>query len=615
MRVLLRTLLVTLALMTLTACGGGGGDGDGSTPPTNNDGGGDNNDDDTTDDDNTDDDTGDSSDEEEPTSGSRTGTFVDSAVAGITFTNEPSGITGTTDAQGRFTFEPGDTVTFSIGDLNLPPITARGLVTPLTIAQTDDPNDVVATNIARLLQSLDFDGDASNGIDIAGGAADVATAVDFSAGDFDEQVAELVANSGSSNTSLVSAEDARAHLQTSLDEVRARAIGSWYYVDTSAADVEEQFVIVLTLMSDGRFALFNDEDWPEMDGFEVGDIEWNVNNGQITLDNVRDYNGVIGFAGSDCNSEEDEQFTLDLVTGSGLGDDKLLLGADTGVGEGCDAEGDGAEVIEFTRLYSETDGRVGTWKIEGENEFVLFHLLENGLYAMLQESPTAGGGQTGIERGEYTIEDDTGEAVFTQDTDTNGEWGFSHPCPGGAAGDLDCMADGSDAVTTFNFDPTENQLVMIGSYETEQNGGEIDPLRFDRVGPTGVEVGTDGDGGGDATLDISGTWTFDINDSSDLVECEDDRIENFVVVQTGTDLEVTDEGGHNYSGSLSGSSLVWTGSYPEDGGTTETSLEATVSADGAGLMSMSGSSAWSFTMDGETDPYCSGTSTFTGTLN
>ncbi len=603
MLVLLRTLLVSLALMTLAACGGGSG-GDGSTPPTNNDGGNNNDDDD-----NTDDDTGDNSDEEEPTSGSRTGTFVDSAVAGITFTNEPSGITGTTDAQGRFTFEPGDTVTFSIGDLNLPSTTARGVVTPLTIAQTDDPNDVVATNIARLLQSLDFDGDASNGIDISSGAASVATAVDFSSSDFDDQVADLVANSGSSNTSLVSAEDARAHLQTSLDEVRARAIGSWYYVDTSAADVEEQFVIVLTLMSDGRFALFNDEDWPEMDGFEVGDIEWNVNNGQITLDNVRDYSGEIGFAGGTCESEEDSQFTLDLVSGNSLGDDKLLLGADTGVGEGCDAEGDGAEVIEFTRLYSDTDGRVGTWFMEDADEFILLHLFADGMFAFLGEDTDPASESAGIERGTYSIDAETNAVTWTVVTDTNGDSGFSHPCPDLPAGETGCGPNGEDIEETLTFDADSNTLVFGTS------NAEEEPEAFTRVGPTGVEVDTGGDSSGDTTLDISGTWTFDINDSTNVAECEDDRTENFVVAQTGTDLEVTDEGGHNYSGSLSGSNLVWTGSYPEDGGTSETSLEATVSVNDNGVLGMSGSSTWSFTLDGETDPYCSGTSTFTGTLN
>ncbi|UZJ43963.1 hypothetical protein OOT55_15065 [Marinimicrobium sp. C6131] len=606
MLLFLRTLLLSFALLTLAACGGGS-DGD-TTPPPNDDGGGNDNDDDNDDGSDDDDGTGD----DEPTAGSRTGTFVDSAVAGITFTNQPSGITGTTDAQGRFTFEPGDEVTFSIGDLSLPPTTARGVVTPLTIAGTDEPTDVVATNIARLLQTLDFDGDASNGIDIASGAAEVATAVDFSADDFDAQVADLVANSGSSNTTLVSAEDAQAHLQASIADVRDQAVGSWYYVDTSAANVEEQFVIVLTLFADGRFAIFNDEDWPEMDGFEVGDIDWNINNGQVTLSNVRDYNGEIGLSGGTCASEEDSLFTFDLVTGATPGDDKLLLGADTGVGENCDeAEGDGNVVIEFSRLYSDTDGRVGTWFMEDADEFLLLHLFADGMFAYLEEDTDPQTLSAGIERGSYSIEAETNAVTWTVETDTNGDSGFSHPCPDLSAGETTCGPDGGDIVETLTFDADNNALVFGTNDPAEE------PEAFSRIGPTGVEVGTSGDSGSgdDTALDISGTWTFEINDSTEVAECEDDRTENFVVVQTGTDLEVTDEGGHSYSGSLSGDALVWSGSYPEDGGTSETSLEATVAVDSNGAMSMSGSSSWSFTLDGETDPYCSGTSTFTGTLN
>lgn len=607
MLVFLRTLLLSFALITLAACGGSSGDD--TTPPANDDGGDTNGDDggDTNGDSDggsTDDDGGDDS-----TTGSRSGTFVDSAVAGITFTNQPSGITGTTDAQGRFTFEPGDEVTFSIGDLSLPSTTARGVVTPLTIAGTDDPFDVVATNIARLLQSLDSDGDASNGIDIASGAADVATAVDFSAEDFDDQVADLVANSGSSNTTLVSATQAQAHLQASIDDVRDQAVGSWYYVDTSAADVEEQFVIVLTLFADGRFAMFNDEDLPEFDGFEVGDLEWNINNGQVTLSNVQDYNGEIGLYGSTCASEEDSLFTFDLVTGATPGDDKLLLGADTGVGENCDeAEGDGNVAIEFTRLYSDTDGRVGTWFMEDADEFLLLHLFADGMFAYLEEDTDPQTPSAGIERGSYSIEAETNAVTWTVVTDTNGDSGFSHPCPDLSAGETACGPDGGDIVETLTFDADSNTLVFGTNDPAEE------PEAFSRIGPTGVEVGTSGDSD-NTTLDISGTWTFDINDSTDVAECEDDRTENFVVVQTGTDLEVTDEGGHSYSGSLSGDALVWSGSYPEDGGTSETSLEATVAVDSNGAMSMSGSSSWSFTLDGETDPYCSGTSTFTGTLN
>lgn len=616
MLTLFRTLLITLALMTLAACGGGS-DGDNTPPPTNNNGGDDNDEDTDNNGDDDDDDTG----GDDPTAGSRTGTFVDSAVAGVTFTNEPSGVTGITDPQGRFTFEPGDTVTFSIGDLSFPSTTARGVITPLTIAGTDDPTDTVATNIARLLQSLDFDGDASNGLQMPDGAAEFATAVDFAAADFDDQVTELVANSGSTNTTLISAEDARAHLQASLEDVRAQAVGSWYYVDTSAADVEEQFVIVLTLLGDGRFALFNDEDWPEMDGFEVGDIEWNVNNGQITLDNVRDYSGEIGFAGGTCDSEEDSQFTLDLVSGSSAGEDRLLLGADTGVGEGCDAEGDGAEVIEFTRLYSDTDGRVGTWKIEDADEFILLHLFADGMFAMLEEDTDPETPAAGIERGRYSINEETNAVTWTVLTDTNGDSGFSHPCPDLAAGETNCGPNGEDTVETLTFNADNNTLVFLAELDTIENGGVEEPEQLDRVGPTGVEVGTggepsDNDGGdSDTTLDISGTWTFSVTE--DGTECgadfEESYVENYTIEQSGTDLTVIDYLGTEFNGSLDGTSVDWSGTYAEDSGQTTNSVSANIFGVGDPVgLSIEGTGEWTYT-DG--DFSCSGTTTYSAIKN
>ncbi|WP_024461978.1 hypothetical protein [Marinimicrobium sp. LS-A18] len=614
MLVFIRTLLLSFALITLAACGGGSSGGD--TPPTNDDGGNDNDDDndDGGNDDGSDDDNG---SDDEPTAGSRTGTFVDSAVAGVTFTNAPSGVTGTTDAQGRFTFEPGDTVTFSIGDLSFPPTTARGVITPLTIAGTDDPTDVVATNIARLLQTLDFDGDASNGIDIASQAADFATAVDFSAVDFDDQVADLVANSGSDNTALVTAEDAQAHLQSSIDDVRDQAVGSWYYVDTSAADVEEQFVIVLTLFADGRFAIFNDEDWPEMDGFEVGDLDWNINNGRVTLSNVRDYNGEIGLSGSTCASEEDSLFTFDLVTGDNPGDDKLLLGADTGVGDDCDSEGDGAEVIEFTRLYSDTDGRVGTWFMEDADEFLLLHLFADGMYAYLEEDTDPQTPSDGIERGSYSIETDTSAVTWTVVTDTNGDSGFSHPCPDLSAGETACGPDGGDIVETLTFDADSNTLVFGTNDPNEE------PEAFERIGPTGVEVGTGGgsgtddgsDGGSDTTIDLNGTWTFSVTE--DATECgsdfEESYVENYTIEQSGTDLTVIDYLGTEFSGTLDGTSVNWSGTYDEDNGQTTNSVSATINGVGDPVgLTIEGTGQWTYT---EGDFSCSGTTTYSAIKN
>ena len=96
------------------------------------------------------------------------GYFVDAAVAGLSYTTS-SNLSGLTDAEGRYEYREGDTVTFSIGELQLGTVVAQGLVTPVTVAQALAANsaanaETVAINLLVLLQSLDADGDPENGI-------------------------------------------------------------------------------------------------------------------------------------------------------------------------------------------------------------------------------------------------------------------------------------------------------------------------------------------------------------------------------------------------------------------------------------------------------------------
>lgn len=171
---------LTLLVAALTACGGGGGGG--STAVS-------------------------------------TGILVDSAVAGIGYkTATQSGIT---NAKGEYSFLPGETVTFFIGNIQFPPVVAKGAVTPLDIAQTTDVNNQVVSNILVLLQSLDEDGNPSNGITIPSVAASRATsAVSFDVSPLafsaNTTVIGLVANSGSVTKSLVSESSALGNFQNTL---------------------------------------------------------------------------------------------------------------------------------------------------------------------------------------------------------------------------------------------------------------------------------------------------------------------------------------------------------------------------------------------------------------
>ena len=153
-------------------------------------------------------------DSEEPVSSAREGRFLDSAVAGLAWTTDSgSGVTG---ANGEFAYEAGESIVFSIGDVALPAIPAAPLITPVEVfAGLDDPARATAVvNLARLLQTLDVDGDPENGIVLGPDAALSATglALDFAAEDFDTRAANLVANGGSGAGDLVTAEAASAHL-------------------------------------------------------------------------------------------------------------------------------------------------------------------------------------------------------------------------------------------------------------------------------------------------------------------------------------------------------------------------------------------------------------------
>ena len=155
--------------------------------------------------------------EVETASGINTGVFVDSPVGNINYRTATQ--SGTTSASGEFSYRNGEEVTFFIGGVELPPAPARSTVTPLDLFKTEEVDDPRVLNVSRLLLSLDEDGDPDNGITIGDQAKEAAQgmSVDFSSPTFETDVVNLVANSGSPTTALVTAIDAQRHLQGQLD--------------------------------------------------------------------------------------------------------------------------------------------------------------------------------------------------------------------------------------------------------------------------------------------------------------------------------------------------------------------------------------------------------------
>ena len=107
------------------------------------------------------------------------GVLIDSAVAGVEYTSESS--IGITDSDGNFSYRTGESILFSIGDVEFPLVDAVPVVTPQTLAsETANPANAVV-NIARLLQSLDSDRNPDNGITVSESAAASSSPLNFAA--------------------------------------------------------------------------------------------------------------------------------------------------------------------------------------------------------------------------------------------------------------------------------------------------------------------------------------------------------------------------------------------------------------------------------------------------
>jgi hypothetical protein len=166
---------------------------------------------------------------------SLTGQFVDSPVEGVSYV--AGGFSGTTAADGSFTYGSGNNLLLSIGDISLGDGIARNTFTPLTLVGTTNPSDANVVNIASFLLTLDDDGDPNNGILIteAVRTAAIGKTINFAQsttdftndGNVQTVVAELTALTTAGARSLVSAAYAEAHLRSTLNDILEAALGTY----------------------------------------------------------------------------------------------------------------------------------------------------------------------------------------------------------------------------------------------------------------------------------------------------------------------------------------------------------------------------------------------------
>jgi hypothetical protein len=158
----------------------------------------------------------------------KTGYFIDSAVEGLEYTSGST--TGITGADGSFKYEEGKPVTFKLGNMTLGSVNvSNDHVFPVDLVNgaADEQNDNV-TLIAQVLQTLDSDGDPSNGITILTSTRQRMTQTVNLATENAAQATtnfEQGLNTATNGTvSMVTAANAKRHLQ---DNLLQEYIGTW----------------------------------------------------------------------------------------------------------------------------------------------------------------------------------------------------------------------------------------------------------------------------------------------------------------------------------------------------------------------------------------------------
>ena len=377
------TLLFCFILPILVSCGGGGG---GSSNPTS------------------------------------TGVFIDSPVINIGYRTETQN--GVTNSRGEFKYHPGETITFFIGDLEFPSVLADERVTPLDMADTDDITHPMVINIARLLQTLDKDGDPTNGITIADAASAAAVQLDFdiplATFELSNAVITMISNGGQDDPSseLIDTVAALINLVAGLASSGGSSsgpqpitvdslIGTWRIASPTQLDF-----FLLSFFADGTYV---HAEVDETMGNGISGMEWGsftyVGLGDTTATQFLDNNGDSGL--SDFTGGNGPSLKI-LPQASG----SLLFGPD----DNNDGISDGA----FGLTQIDSEGLLGTWISTTTGvEFLMLTFFGNDTYFHGEVDRNDPALMSGMELGTYSRDGNTGLLTVNQTFDNNADAGLT----------------------------------------------------------------------------------------------------------------------------------------------------------------------------------------------
>ena len=305
----------------------------------------------------------------------KTGVISDSPISGMPYSLGDERVYRT-NFRGEFSYEEGQLIRFHIAGYRFPAIQAQPLVTPMTLAGTDDLSDRRVTNIAYLLQALDTDQQPDNGIQFLEELYD--DDFDFY---FDQDPADFIASFAFDDLVWGYLDGVVPDYDAALDHLyRQHGLrGSWIYSDNDAVH----------FLRDGIFI------YESAEGFEFGSYSTDYTEGQVTVSISDDMNGSQGF-GPQQSVEFDIQDTNTLTFIDGPANASYQRTAFSEL----------ALTDTWYVLVQETDEPAESTEPEGAepestepDQHYLLSLLENGHYTLIRVSAAGGGA---IDRGTYT---------------------------------------------------------------------------------------------------------------------------------------------------------------------------------------------------------------------
>ena len=452
-----------------------------------------------------------------------TGVFTDSAVEGLTYTTATQ--SGVTDASGTFKYQAGESVVFSIGNFQLGEGgTAAVAMTPLDLipdaalprtqnelrrlifpGRTNEP-DVVAfiklINMLVLLQALDSDKDATNGITIADGMDAIIDDVTI---DLALEI-DMFASSTALNQVMTAAvtEDL---ISSGFIKEAGQALNHFY----QAQEITQSFKSVFTRSQEAAG-----------DGIVTSRSTYthDADGNMLTWERDNDGDGAADYVYT---------FTYDA-------DGKSLTRL-------YDSNNDGAADGRFTYTY-DANGKLSTTSDDGNNdgtpEYIVTYTYDaNGRLSEESEDSNGDGDPDSILTITYT--DAGNEKLLSRDRDADGDGDFLTSFTYGTNGHTlsqvdDTNADGNanriydfthnangqmltqrlddnadltvDSIQTFTYDANGQQLTHRSDFNADLAWDETSTTSYDTNGNM-VKFEYDNNGDGDANR--IWTYTYDAN--------------------------------------------------------------------------------------------------------